>query len=249
MFKVSNGQDPYSAIGKYIRDHITAIEDIIAVIKIDEVETNQLFMVDIKEENYFIWKNDWWEGEEDVTLIDFFPVSEAQRANHSVQSADTISRKAAIEALRKYIGVNKNPNHDARIWEEGMNCALTVIGALPSAQPERTEYIPDTKAVRSKRDCVDLAERVNATFYDQEYEEWTQKTVTIADVLDSVCDEYTILPSAQPEPHYCRECKWSRCHIYVDKYGNTETYWHCHNWDGETDEEGYCYEWERKIDE
>ena len=54
MFKVSNGQDPYSAIGKYIRDHITAIEDIIAVIKINEVETNQLFTVDINEENYFI---------------------------------------------------------------------------------------------------------------------------------------------------------------------------------------------------
>lgn len=57
------------------------------------------------------------------------------------------------------------------------------------------------------------------------------------------------LPSAQPEPHYCRECKWSRCHINVDKYGNTETYWHCLNWDGGTDEEGYCYEWERRIDE
>ena len=49
---------------------------------------------------------------------------------------DLISRQVAIEALRKYIAVNKNPNHDARIWEEGMNCALTVIGALPSAQTE-----------------------------------------------------------------------------------------------------------------
>lgn len=77
MYKVPNGQDPYSAIGKYIRDHITAIEDIIAVIKINEVETNQLFTVDINEENYFIWENDWWEGEEDVVLLDFFPVSDA----------------------------------------------------------------------------------------------------------------------------------------------------------------------------
>lgn len=53
--------------------------------------------------------------------------------------------------------------------------------------------------VRVKRDCVDLSERVSATFYDQEHEEWTQQTVTIADVLDSVCDEYTVLSSAQPE--------------------------------------------------
>jgi hypothetical protein len=77
MIKVKNGQDPYSVIGKYIRDHITAIEDIIAVIEIDDITTNQLFMVDMNEENYFIWNNDWYEGEKDVALIDFFPVSEA----------------------------------------------------------------------------------------------------------------------------------------------------------------------------
>lgn len=53
------------------------------------------------------------------------------------------------------------------------------------------------------------------------------------------------LPSAQPEPHYCRECKWSMCHINVDKYGSIKTYWHCLYWAGETDEEGFCHEWER----
>lgn len=77
MLKVPYGSCPYSIIGKYIRDHITAIEDIIAVIKIDDITTNQLFMVDMNEENYFIWKNDWYEGEKDIALIDFFPVSEA----------------------------------------------------------------------------------------------------------------------------------------------------------------------------
>lgn len=54
---------------------------------------------------------------------------------------DLISRQAAIDALTKTIAVNKNPNHDARVWEEGMNCALTIIGALPSAQPEQ-RWIP-----------------------------------------------------------------------------------------------------------
>ena len=77
MLKVPYGQDAYSVIGKYIRDHITAIEDIIAVIEIDGITTNQLFMVDMNEENYFIWNNDWYEGEKSVALIDFFPVSEA----------------------------------------------------------------------------------------------------------------------------------------------------------------------------
>ena len=83
MLKVPYGQDPYSAIGKYIRDHITVIEDIIAVIEIDGITTSQLFMVDMDEDNYFIWNNDWYEGEKDVSLIDFFPVSEA--INPSVQ--------------------------------------------------------------------------------------------------------------------------------------------------------------------
>lgn len=47
--------------------------------------------------------------------------------------------------------------------------------------------------------CVDLDEKVTAQFYDEECEEWTMQTCTIQDVLDSVCDEYTVLPSAQLE--------------------------------------------------
>lgn len=57
-------------------------------------------------------------------------------------------------------------------------------------------------------------------------------------------------PTIEAEPvRYCRECKWSRCHINVDKHGKSETYWRCLNWDGGTDEEGYCYEWEAKMEE
>lgn len=55
------------------------------------------------------------------------------------------------------------------------------------------------------------------------------------------------LPSAQPERHYCRECKWVRCHVNLDKYGRSETYWHCTNWFGGTNEEGFCHEWERRT--
>ena len=104
MLKVPYGQDPYSVIGKYIRDHITTIEDIIAVIEINDITTNQLFMVDMNEENYFIWDNDWYEGEKDVALIDFFPVSEAINPSFqidSIESNDTISRRAAIDEIRK----------------------------------------------------------------------------------------------------------------------------------------------------
>lgn len=55
-------------------------------------------------------------------------------------ATDCISRKAAIDELKKTVAVNKNPNHDARIWEEGMNCAITIIGALPSAEPTLYGY-------------------------------------------------------------------------------------------------------------
>ncbi len=108
-------------------------------------------------------------------------------------ACDCISRQAAIDALDEIESeVADGYGYQYEKWRK-------YFCGLPSAQPEKTEYMPDTKALPSKRDCVDLAERVTATFYDQEHEEWTQKTVTIAEVLDSVCDEYTILPSAQPE--------------------------------------------------
>ena len=68
-------------------------------------------------------------------------------------------------------------------------------------------------------------------------------------VIDAFAEIIQDLPSAQPEHNYCRECKWSRCHINADKYGNTETYWRCIYWCGETDEEGFCYNWERRTDE
>ena len=80
MIKVKNGQDPYSVIGKYIRDHVSAIEDIIAVIEIDGKISNELFMVDMQEDGYFIWNSDWYEGEQNIALIDFFPVSDAEPA-------------------------------------------------------------------------------------------------------------------------------------------------------------------------
>ena len=79
MFKVPNGQNPYSTIGRYIRDNTTAIEDMIAVIEIDGVTINELLLVDMHEDGYFVWKSDWWEGEKDISLIDFFPVSDAQK--------------------------------------------------------------------------------------------------------------------------------------------------------------------------
>ena len=71
----------------------------------------------------------------------------------------------------------------------------------------------------------------------------------LLEINKAITKQMRELPSAEPESHYCRECKWSRCHINIDKQGETETYWRCLNWDGETDEEGFCHEWERRTNE
>lgn len=81
MIKVNDGQDPYNVIGEYIREHMTAIEDMIAVIEIDGYITNELFMVDMDADGYFVWKSDWWEGEKNISLVDFFPVSDAKKTS------------------------------------------------------------------------------------------------------------------------------------------------------------------------
>ena len=57
---------------------------------------------------------------------------------------------------------------------------------------------------------------------------------------------YTWIPSAQPECHICRECKWAKFYGNVDKNGNVESMWFCANWPGRTDEEGFCHEWKSR---
>ena len=133
MLKVPYGQDAYSVIGKYIRDHITAIEDIIAVIEIDNITTNQLFMADMNEEDYFIWNNDWYEGEKDVALIDFFPVSEA--INSSAQPElceDVVSRKDCLNALSHMMDTDGFRDGWA-VSRANVECMLK---SMPLAQPE-----------------------------------------------------------------------------------------------------------------
>lgn len=146
---------------------------------------------------------------------------------------DLISRQEALN-----MPFSNGINEDGALyvpWRE----VKDNLEKLPSAQPERSEIIPDTKAVPSNYDCVNLSERVTATFYDDEHEEWSQKTVTIRDVLDSSCDEYTVINSERKkgkwiihkgacEPDYmeCSRCKW-----ITEYYGGLEETWdfcpHC----------------------
>ena len=97
LVNVNKGQDAYSVIGNYILNHVTAIEDMIAVIQINGVIIKELYMVDVNADGYFYWKSDWWEGEEDVSLLDFFSVSDAER----MKMGKWIPHK---EISREYIG-------------------------------------------------------------------------------------------------------------------------------------------------
>ena len=71
-------QNVYNVIGDYIANHAKTIENIIAVIQVNGVIIKELFMV--SETGDFYWENDWWEGEGDVTLLDFFQVSDARKS-------------------------------------------------------------------------------------------------------------------------------------------------------------------------
>lgn len=51
--------------------------------------------------------------------------------------------------------------------------------------------------IKQAKEYADLSEVVTTTFYDDENEEWSIKSTTIRDVLDTVCDDYTVFPSTQ----------------------------------------------------
>ena len=76
ILKLSHCKNPYEVIANYISNHLVEIEDMIAVIEIDGVRRNELLEYDYDNDS-FMFLNDWWEGEHDVALIDYFPVSEA----------------------------------------------------------------------------------------------------------------------------------------------------------------------------
>lgn len=156
-----------------------------------------------------------------------------------------IDRQAVIDLLKQM-----RKDGDMVPWE-GKD-VFARIRKLPTIQPEKaqlsqegttsdfpepTRIISETRAIPSDDDRVSLSERVTATFYDDEYEEWSQKTVTVRDVLDAVCDEYTVLPPAQPEPHeghwiwVAGDLECSKCHtrypdLYPD-YDNSVACPHC----------------------
>ena len=134
---------------------------------------------------------------------------------------DVVSRQEAIGLVNDHTFYDDYDDTDK-------NCLIDGLLSLPSAQPEPTRIISETRAIPSDDDSVSLSETVTATYYDEEKEEWSRRIVTVRDVLDSVCDEYTVLPTAHTErkkgkwiPHHeenpldgsrggviCSNCGW-----------------------------------------
>ena len=129
-----------------------------------------------------------------------------------------------IRAILEYLNTVLHPIISPEHWNVYSELH-DMISALPSAEPDLDEWCTDCKEYDQKRHCCPRFRRV---------------------IRETVED---VRKNAQPEPHYCRECKWSKCCISTYSNGETETYWHCLNWDGGTDEEGFCYEWERRSGE
>lgn len=140
LIKVNKNENPYDVIGNYIEKHVPVIDDVIAVISINNKIYNELLLVEITTESNFIWQRDWWEGEKSIELVDFFFVSDAcKRCDNN----DLISRQQAIDALAEDMPQTYTPDgsHPA---DEGIFMAqeiyadcIQTLKELPTAQPEQ----------------------------------------------------------------------------------------------------------------
>lgn len=185
ILKVKQNENPYDIIGNYIEKHIPVIDDIIAVISIDGEIRNELLLVEISSTSNFVWQVDWWEGEEDIELIDFFFVSDACKKNNS---NDLISRQAVLnEFCHSCDGWSCNPN---------TCCKTEWIRKLPVIQPE-PHWIPVTEICECdlrdndevlvlQKDGTINGQIRHATFYDyngkQKFVTW-EEGITIYNVV------------------------------------------------------------------
>ena len=62
--------------------------------------------------------------------------------------------------------------------------------------------------------------------------------------LDNAIDVIRGLPSVEPEIIKCKDCKYMTEHYDT----NGIVYWTCHEWDSETDYDGFCHYAERRTD-
>ena len=131
LIKVNKNENPYDVIGNYIEKHVSVIDNVIAVISINGEIHNELLLVEITYNNNFVWLNDWWEGEENVELIDFFFVNEACKANNN---KDLIDRQQAIDAVFNLCDRLSEPCYHCE--NPHIDVIIDELEQLPSTQTE-----------------------------------------------------------------------------------------------------------------
>ncbi len=78
----SGSKTPYEEISTYIEDRMNGlIDDYVVKIKLDGKTYTEILTYNGE---YFEWLNDWYEGEQEIELLDFFPLEEAVRGGKNV---------------------------------------------------------------------------------------------------------------------------------------------------------------------
>lgn len=73
----SESKTPYEDIAIYIEDRINGIlDDYVVKIRLNGKTYTELLTYNGE---YFEWLNDWYEGEKEIELLDFFPLEDAVR--------------------------------------------------------------------------------------------------------------------------------------------------------------------------
>ena len=154
ILKVKQNENPYDVIVNYIEKHIPVIDDIIAVISIDGEIRNELLLVEISSTNNFVWQIDWWEGEKNVELIDFFFVSDACKKNNN---NDLISKQQVIDALGELPTFTEDWSDNTWMYTDDVYDA---IKQLPPIQPKRGKWIYQMGMIKCDQ-CLRAIRRID----------------------------------------------------------------------------------------
>lgn len=71
--KIDTSKDPYQEVANIVESACKYYADHLVTLMIDGRFTSQILLFDA-EKGCFVWMNDWYEGEKEVSLIGFAPI-------------------------------------------------------------------------------------------------------------------------------------------------------------------------------
>ena len=132
--KMKKNKTPYDTIAEPIvkwceENYYT---DFIVTISIDDGEITEILEVDPLEDEC-IWVNDWWEGQKDVKLLGFVPISDIH--------VHGIPPEADVQPVKHGEWIDYNPDN-----ENDPRCICSVCGSVEFPL-SRHKYCPHCGAV------------------------------------------------------------------------------------------------------